>query len=84
MYSALTTILPISRKGRISALGNKNGLISQYDTACKEMLSHKMILAHIMKDCMPEYAGVEANVIARRSIETEPLVSQVLNERSMI
>ena len=61
-------------------MSTKNGLSAQYDAACKEVLSHKMILAHIMKDCMVEYAGVEADVIARQFIETEALVSQVLVE----
>lgn len=61
-------------------MATKNGLISQYDAACKEVLSDKMILALIMKECMVEYAGVTAEAIARRFIETGPLVSQVLVE----
>ena len=61
----------------------KNGLIAEYDAACKEVLSHRIVLAHIMKACMVEYADIEANVIARRFIEKEPLVSRVLVEEDV-
>ena len=30
-----------------------------YDAACKRLLSEKMILAWIMKECVQEYAGMD-------------------------
>jgi len=52
-------------------------LFKQYDALCKEILSQKIILAWIMKECMAEYSEWSAEAIARDYIETEPQVSHI-------
>jgi hypothetical protein len=54
----------------ISAAGNK----SEYDAACKRLLSHKIILAHIMKNCLKEYEGVSIEDIAIKYIVDNPKI----------
>ena len=36
-----------------------------YDAACKRLLSEKMILAWIMKECVQEYAGMDVREIVK-------------------
>ena len=40
-----------------------------YDDICKQLLSNKMILAWIMKECLSEYKDVEVEQIANKYIE---------------
>ncbi len=48
-----------------------------YDTACKRVLSEKVILARIMKACLVEYQDCDVNEIAEKYIEGSPQVSVV-------
>jgi len=50
---------------------------SQYDAACKQLLSEKMILAWIMKSCLDECRNCDVKEIAETYIEGEPQVSVV-------
>ena len=50
---------------------------SQYDDACKKLLSEKIILAWIMKSCLDEYRDCDVKEIAEKYIEGTPQVSQI-------
>ncbi len=50
---------------------------SQYDDACKKLLSEKIILAWIMKSCLDEYRNCDVKEIAEKYIEGTPQVSEV-------
>ena len=50
---------------------------SDYDAACKRLLSEKIILAWIMKSCLEEFRDIDVNVIAEQCIEGTPFVSEV-------
>lgn len=55
--------------------GNKN-----YDEVCKEFLSNKQILAHIMKACIPEYQDVPLSEIPSY-IEHDPVLNVMMNNK---
>lgn len=67
----MQTETTISKNIRIA---DKN---AQYDAACKRLLSEKMILAWIMKSCLPEYRDLEIDDIAANYIEGEPQIDKV-------
>lgn len=48
----------------------------QYDSICKKLLSYKIILAWIMKECMTEYNNCTIDEIAEKYIEGAPLISE--------
>ena len=48
-----------------------------YDAACKRLLSEKIILAWIMKNCLEEYRDCEVEEIAEKYIESTPQVGEV-------
>ena len=50
---------------------------AQYDKYCKKVLSEKVFLAWIMKECLEEYKDVTREEIAAKYIESEPLVGEV-------
>lgn len=50
---------------------------ANYDAACKRLLSEKIILAWIMKNCIQEYQDCEVNEIAEKYIEDKPQVAEV-------
>jgi len=50
---------------------------TQYDAACKRILSQKIILAWIMKSCLEEYRDCDVKEIAEKYIEGSPQVSEV-------
>ena len=50
---------------------------SEYDAACKRLLSEKMILAWILKTCVPEFRDFEVKEISEKCIEGEPFISSV-------
>ena len=54
---------------------NQN-IIAQYDAACKELLSQKVILAWIMKGCIAEYEELSVEKIMRDCIEGEMQISK--------
>lgn len=59
-------------------------IIGQYDAACKEVLSQKVILAWILKDCLEDFHELSVESIMDQCIEYEPEVSSssVDGERS--
>ena len=46
--------------------------IRRYDARCKRVLSNRMVLAHLLRATMDEFAGIEPEVIAERYIEGIP------------
>lgn len=50
---------------------------ANYDAACKKLLSEKIILAWIMKNCLSEYADCDVDEIAVKYIEGAPQVAEV-------
>ena len=50
---------------------------AQYDAACRQLLSEKIILAWIMKSCLEEYRDCDVKEIAEKYIEGEPQVGEV-------
>lgn len=47
----------------------------KYDAACKRLLSQKIILAQILKNCVKEFANCNINDIAYMYIEGEPQIA---------
>ena len=52
------------------------GSNSDYDSACKRLLSEKIILG-IMKNCLEEYRECSISEIIEKYIEGEPQVAEV-------
>ncbi len=50
---------------------------ASYDAACKRLLSEKIILAWIMKNCLEEYRDCDVDEIAEIYIEGTPQVGEV-------
>ncbi len=50
---------------------------AQYDAACKKLLSEKIILAWMMRDCVEEFRGMPAEEIAEKYIESEPQIGEI-------
>lgn len=50
---------------------------SDYDAACKRLLSEKVILAWIMKNCLEEYRECNISEIIEKYIEWEPQIAEV-------
>ena len=50
---------------------------ASYDAACKRLLSEKIILAWIMKNCLEEYRDYDVEEIAEKYIEGTPQVGEV-------
>ena len=50
---------------------------ANYDAACKRLLSEKIILAWIMKNCLEEYRDCDVEEIAEKYIEGTPQVGEV-------
>ncbi len=55
---------------------------AQYDRYCKNLLTHKIILAHIMKECVREFKNYDADFIAKNCILDTPEVSEVAVHRN--
>ncbi|MDE5758214.1 MAG: Rpn family recombination-promoting nuclease/putative transposase [Allobaculum sp.] len=51
--------------------------ISHYDASAKRLLSHKLILAFILKACIPVYKDISIEDIAQKYIEGPPQISSV-------
>ena len=49
---------------------------ASYDAACKRLLSEKIILAWIMKNCLEEYRDCDVEEIAEKYIEGTPQVGE--------
>ena len=50
---------------------------AKYDAACKRLLSEKIILAWIMKNCLEEFRDCDVKEIANNYIEGTPSVADV-------
>lgn len=50
---------------------------ANYDAACKRLLSEKIILAWIMKNCIQEYRDCSVNEIAEKYIDGRPQAAEV-------
>ena len=50
---------------------------ASYDAACKRLLSEKIILAWIMKNCLEEYRDCDVEEVAEKYIEDTPQVGEV-------
>lgn len=50
---------------------------ARLDASCKKLLSFKIFLAHILKNCIDEFENFDAEKIADKYIEGEPKVSEV-------
>ena len=50
---------------------------ASYDAACKRLLSEKIILAWIMKNCLEEYRDCDVDEIAGKYIEGTPQIGEV-------
>lgn len=50
---------------------------SKLDTSCKKLLSFKIILAHILKNCLEEFKDFDVEEIAEKYIEGEPKISEI-------
>nr|WP_294663949.1 hypothetical protein [uncultured Blautia sp.] len=66
-------IVPSTLSKTFSTAGQK----AAYDNACKKLLSNKIILAWIMKSCLPEYRDCTVQEIAEKYIEGEPHISEI-------
>ena len=62
----------------ISSVIDKNDGEKAYDNYCKKILSNKQILAHIMKECVDEYADIPLEEIPNY-IESTPETNVVLD-----
>ena len=56
----------------------------KFDAACKRFLSHREILARIIKSCIPEYGGCTIDEIAEKYIEGTPQVDSVPIHRDAV
>ena len=56
----------------------KGGDKAKYDAVCKRLLSEKIILAWIMKNCLEEFRDCDVKEIAEKYIEGEPSVADVV------
>lgn len=51
---------------------------AKYDAACKRLLSERIILAWIMKNCLQEYKNCDIKDIAEKYIEGTPQVAELM------
>lgn len=52
----------------------------KYDEACKRVLSQKIILAWILKECVAEFDGMDVNEIAAKHIDDIAVASAALHQ----
>lgn len=50
---------------------------AKLDASCKKLLSFKIILAHILKNCLDEFKDFNVDDIAYKYIDGEPKISEV-------
>lgn len=50
---------------------------SHYDASCKRLLAQKIILAFILKACIPAYKDIDIEEIAQKYIEGTPQISNI-------
>jgi len=54
----------------------KSDAETMYDRQCKKILSNKMILALIMKECVWEFENIPTAEIAKKYIEGDPIIGE--------
>jgi hypothetical protein len=54
---------------------------ARYDRHCKNLLAHKIILAHILKECVEEFKDFDVDYIADYCIEGTPQISELAVHR---
>ena len=57
---------------KITLEADAKEFIRHYDARCKRILTNRMVLAHLLRATMDEFAGIEPEVIATRYIEGTP------------
>ena len=57
---------------KVTLNAREKAFIAWYDARCKRILSNRMLLAHLLKATMTEFASLEPEVIATRYIEGVP------------
>ncbi|WP_051197826.1 hypothetical protein [Butyrivibrio sp. MB2005] len=57
---------------------------AQYDECVKRLLSNRLVLAWIMKECVPEFAQFSISQIANKCIEGEPQVSKIAVDQDQL
>ena len=55
---------------------------ASYDECCKALLSNKVILANILKECVDEFKEYEVKYIEEECIEGEPEISSIAVHRN--
>ena len=50
---------------------------ARLDASCKKLLSFKIFLAHILKNCIDEFKNFDPEEIADKYIEGEPKISEI-------
>lgn len=50
---------------------------AMYDRYCKNLMANRMILAHILKECVEEFKDCDVKYIADNCIEGEPQISEL-------
>lgn len=64
--------------------GSKMSNENQYDAAAKNFLASKMLLAHILKGCVPEFRDFDIETIITEGLEKEAEVSKVVVHRPVM
>ena len=57
---------------------------AQYDECVKKLLSNRLILAWILKECCPEFAEFSIVQIAKDCIEGDPLISKIAVDQDVL
>lgn len=68
-----------SLKNAIKSAGDK----AKYDASCKGILKERMVLAHILKETVPEYANCQIKDIANQYIEPDTIRPDVPVSRNL-
>jgi hypothetical protein len=57
---------------------------AQYDNCVKKLLSNRLVLAWIMKECVAEFKQYSVAQIAKDCIEGEPQVSKIAVDQDVL
>ena len=60
-----------------TSFGNAVDIGARTDALAKNLVSHKIFLAKLMKECVPEFAGHDPAFIAAQCIEGNPEISSI-------
>jgi hypothetical protein len=76
LYKATQKRRDILKTQFASELDSTEGLAS-YDSCCKNLLSYKCILSHILKECVVEFKDYDVHYIEENCFDGNPQVSEV-------